>query len=227
MEFHHSHHVSKAEKSWKMIASSLQFILGCNVELRITYTPCASDSKYSKLKRSTFSIFTCSRRNRQQKSASSNEQGSESDCADCTSENPMMKDKTSTSDCGMDAVTALRSCEGNLLSSGERFLNRSFQESMRTSCAEVDSSKEKGCNGAHLDPSILDSDNEHFNCFPKTLWLQKKFRSPYSSKFTFQGIQQQEDFVLSVPKCTCSGTYTYANEPCIFSGTCKNCTKAS
>ncbi|ESW09969.1 hypothetical protein PHAVU_009G170400 [Phaseolus vulgaris] len=227
LEFHHSHHVSKAEKSWKMIASSLQFILGCNVELRITYTPCASDSKYSKLKRSTFSIFTCSRRNRQQKSASSNEQGSESDCADCTSENPMMKDKTSTSDCGMDAVTALRSCEGNLLSSGERFLNRSFQESMRTSCAEVDSSKEKGCNGAHLDPSILDSDNEHFNCFPKTLWLQKKFRSSYSSKFTFQGIQQQKDFVLSVPKCTCSGTYTYANEPCIFSGTCKNCTKAS
>jgi len=211
-----------------MIASSLQFILGCNVELRITYTPCASDSKYSKLKRSTFSIFTCSRRNRQQKSLSSNEQGSESDYGDCTSENPMMKDKTCTSDCGMDAVTALRSCEGNLLSSGERFCNRSFQESMRTSCAEVDSSKEKGCNGAHLDPSILDSDNDHhFNCFPKTLWRQKKFRSSYSSKLSFQGIQQQKDFVLSVPKCTCSGTYTYANEPCIFSGSCKNCTKAS
>ncbi|XP_047151166.1 protein STICHEL-like 2 [Vigna umbellata] len=227
IEFHHSHHVSKAEKSWKMIASSLQFILGCNVELRITYTPCASDSKYCKLKRSTFSFFTCSRRNRQQKSLSSNEQGSESDYGDCASENPMMKDKTSTSDCGMDAVTALRSYEGNLLSSGERFLNRSFQESTKTTCAEVDSSKEKGCNGAHLDPSILDSDNDHFNCFPKTLWLQKKFRSSYSSKLSFQGIQQQKDFVLSVPKCTCSGTYTYANEPCIFSGSCKNCTKAS
>ncbi|QCE14923.1 DNA polymerase III subunit gamma/tau [Vigna unguiculata] len=226
LEFQHSHHVSKAEKSWKMIASSLQFILGCNVELRITYTPCASDSKYSKLKRSTFSIFTCSRRNRQQKSLSSNEQGSESDYGDCTSENPMMKDKTSTSDCGMDAVTALRSCEGNLLSSGERFFNRSFQESMRTSCVEVDSSKDKGCNGVHLDPSILDSENDHFNCFPKTLWLQKKFRSSYSSKLSFQGIQQQKDFVLSVPKCTCSGKYTYANEPCIFSGSCKSCTKA-
>ncbi|RDX78397.1 Protein STICHEL-like 2, partial [Mucuna pruriens] len=215
LEFHHRHHVSKAEKSWKVIASSLQFILGCNVELRITYTPCDSDSKYAKL-RSSFSIFSCSRRIRQHKSLSSNEQGSESDYADHTSENPMMKDRTSTSDCGMDVVvTTLRSCEGNLLSTGERFLNRSFQET-----------KEEGCNCAHLDTSTLDSDN-HSNCFPKTLWLQKKFRSSYSSKLSFQGIQQQKDFVLSVPKCTCSGTYTYANGPCIFSSSCKNCTKAS
>ncbi|KAL2639267.1 hypothetical protein AAZX31_06G166600 [Glycine max] len=228
LEFHHRHHVSKAEKSWKAIASSLQFILGCNIELRITYAPCASDSKYAKL-RSSFSIFGCSHRIRQQKSLSSNEQVSESDYADYTSENPMMKDRISTSDCGMDAVTALRSSEGNLLSSGERFLNRSFQETKRTSSAEVDFSKEEGYNCAHLDPSMLDSDNNHqSNCFPKTLWLQKKFRSSHSSKLTFQGIQPQKDFVISVPKmCACSGTYTYANEPSIFSSSCKNCTKAS
>lgn len=205
LEFHHRHHVSKAEKSWKAIASSMQFILGCNIELRITYAPCASDPKYAKL-RSSFSIFGCSRRIRQQKSLSSNERGSESDYADNNSENPK-KDRTSTSDCGMDAATALRSSEGNLLSSGERFLNRSFQETKRTSFAKVDFSKEEGYNCAHLDPSMLDSDNNHSNCFPKTLWLQKKFRSSYSSKLTFQGILPQKDFVVSVPKkCTCSGT---------------------
>lgn len=183
----------------------MQFILGCNIELRITYAPCASDPKYAKL-RSSFSIFGCSRRIRQQKSLSSNERGSESDYADNNSENPK-KDRTSTSDCGMDAATALRSSEGNLLSSGERFLNRSFQETKRTSFAKVDFSKEEGYNCAHLDPSMLDSDNNHSNCFPKTLWLQKKFRSSYSSKLTFQGILPQKDFVVSVPKkCTCSGT---------------------
>ncbi|XP_027358807.1 protein STICHEL-like 2 [Abrus precatorius] len=201
LEFHHRHHVSKAEKSWKLIARSLQFILGCNIELRITYIPCASDSKYAKLKRASFSIFSCSRKIRRRKSSSFNEQGSESDYADCTSQNPMMKDKTTSSDCGVDVVTTLRSCEGNLLSSGERFLNRSFQEPLETSCAIVDSSKEEECNCAHLDSSIPSSDN-HSYCFPQTIWLQKKFRSSNSFKMTFQGIQQQKDFVLSTPKCT-------------------------
>ncbi|XP_057435667.1 protein STICHEL-like 2 isoform X2 [Lotus japonicus] len=186
LEFRHRHHVSKAEKSWKLIASSLQFILGCNIELRITYEPRASDSKYAKLKRSSFSIFSCSRR-AQQKSLSSN--GSESDYADHVSQNPMIKDKTLTSSDyhGMDVVTTLRSCKGNLLSSGERFLNRSFQENMGTSCSEVDSSKEKGNRCAHLVPSVLESDYQS-NCFPQNLWLQKKFRSSYSSKSTLQGI---------------------------------------
>ncbi|KAL2346986.1 hypothetical protein Fmac_000986 [Flemingia macrophylla] len=207
LEFHHRHHVSKAEKSWKVIASSLQFLLGCNIELRITYAPCASGSTYAKLKRSSFRIFGCSRRVGQQKSLSSNEQGNESDYADYNSENPMMKGRASASDCGMDAVTALRSCEGNLLSSGESFLNRSLKETMGTSCAGVDSSREDRCNCAHLDQTCLDSDN-HSICFPKSLWLQKKFRSSYSSKLTFQGVQQEKDFGLSVPKCTCSRTYT-------------------
>ncbi|KAK7302185.1 hypothetical protein RJT34_13067 [Clitoria ternatea] len=181
LEFRHRHDVSKAEKSWKLIAGSLQFILGCNVELRISYEPCAaSDSKYAKLKRSSFRIFSCSRRIQRQKSLSSNEHGSESDFADYTSENPMMNDKTTSSDYGMDVVTTLRSCEGNMLSSGERSLNRSLQESLGTSCVGVDGSKEDGCDCAHLSPSMLDS-NTQSRCFPQTLWLQKKFCSSYSS----------------------------------------------
>lgn len=180
--------------------------------------PCTSDSKYAKLKRSSFSFFSCSRRF-QQKSSSSNEQGSESDYADYTSQQPMMNDKMVTSDCGSlvppseschgrGVVTTLRSCEGNLLSSGK--ISRFGGD---------DSSKEEGCHCAHLVPSNLDSDNQS-NCFPQTLWFQKKLRSAYSSKLTFQGIQQQN----SIPKCTCSQTYTSAYEPCISS---KNCTKAT
>ncbi|MCI04212.1 protein STICHEL-like 2-like, partial [Trifolium medium] len=101
----------------------------------------------------------------------------------------MMKNKTlsSSADCGsrvrpsksynrMDVVTTLRNCEGNLLSSRERFLNRSLQENMGASCSRVDSYNEEGHIGAHLVPSIINSDNQS-NCFPQTLWLQKKFRS--------------------------------------------------
>jgi hypothetical protein len=196
LEFGHRRHVSKAEKSWKLIASSLQSILGCNIELRITYVPHTSNSP----KRLSFNIFSCSRKI-QQKPLSSNDQESEIDYAYDTSENPMMKNKTlsSSADCGsrmppsksynkMDVVTTLRSCEGNLLSSRERFLNRFLQKNMGASCSRVDDSyNEEGHIGAHLVPSKINSDNQS-NCFPQTLWLQKKLRSSKSSKFSFQDI---------------------------------------
>lgn len=182
LEFHHCDYAARAEKSWKVIASSLQFILGCNIELRINYVPSTSDSKFAKFKRSSFNFFSCSRRILQ-KSLSSNEQGSELDYADYTSEKPMIKDQTQScsSHCGSlvpppesydvaEFVTTLRSCEGNLLSSGKRFSNMSGQDTPRISCSRVDSLKDEGCNYAHQASSTLDLGDQS-NCFPRTLWL--------------------------------------------------------
>ncbi|KAI4336259.1 hypothetical protein L6164_014805 [Bauhinia variegata] len=196
LEFHHRDYVSKAEKSWKLIASCLQFIVGCNIELRINLVSCNSDSKYAKLKRMSFSFFSCSRRI-DQKSFLSNEGGIDSDYADSTSQKPMMKD-TYSSDCGlpprecckgMEVVATLRSSEGNLLSSGKRL---SCQESPTTS------GKEDGCNYTQLVSSTLDS-NHQSKCLPRTLWLHKKLHSP------------EKNFDLSIPK------YNYSSEPCVFS----------
>ncbi|KAJ1413250.1 P-loop containing nucleoside triphosphate hydrolase [Sesbania bispinosa] len=227
LEFHHRDYVARAEKSWKLIASSLQFILGCNIELRINYVP--SDSKHAKLKRSSFNLFSCSRRILR-KSLSSDGQGSESDYADYTSQKPMTKDQTLTcsSDCGsrvpplesypgMQVVTTLRSCEGNLLSSGKIFLNRSCQETPKISFSRVDSLKEEGCNYEHLASSTLDLDNQS-NCFPRSLWLHRKFSSSHAS--------QQKDFVLSISKYQCSETCSYDKEPCVFPHSSNNYTKA-
>ncbi|KAL2321727.1 hypothetical protein Fmac_026106 [Flemingia macrophylla] len=182
LEFPHRANVSRAEKSWKLIASSLQFILGCNLELRINYVPSnTSDSKYARLKRSSIKFFSCSRR-MYWKSLSSNEHGSESDYADYTSQSqkPMKKDQTLTScsDCasqvpplesyhGMQVVTTLRSSEGNLLSSGKMFFNRPAQEPTKNSCSRVDSLKEEGCNYEHQASSTLDLNNQS-DCFPRT-----------------------------------------------------------
>ncbi|KAI3727013.1 hypothetical protein L1987_66820 [Smallanthus sonchifolius] len=58
LEFQHPNHVSKAEKSWKLIASALQAALGCNVEIRI----CHSDNP--KTKKSSFRLFSCARGNK-------------------------------------------------------------------------------------------------------------------------------------------------------------------
>lgn len=231
LEFHHRGYVSRAEKSWKMIASSLQFILGCNLELRINYVPsCTSDSMYAKLKRSSFNFFSCSRRIHW-KSVSSNEQGSESDYAGYTSQTPVMKDQTLTfsSDSasrvppfesyhGMQVVTTLRSSEGNLLSSGKMSLNKQDQETPRISCSIVDSLKEEGCDDEHLASSTHALDNQS-DCFPRTRWLHKKFYSSYAS--------QQKNFVLSIPKFKCSETYRYDLEPHLFSHNSNNCTKAA
>ncbi|XP_058787755.1 protein STICHEL-like 2 [Vicia villosa] len=187
LEFGHHRHVSRAEKSWKLIASSLQRILGCNIELRITHVPHTFNSP----KRLSFNIFSCAR----------NIQESEIDYADHTSQKSMMKNTTlsSSSDCGsqeaplksyegMDVITTLRSCEGNLLCSRERFLNRpSSLETLGASCSRVDSYNEEGHNGAHLVPYVPNSDNQS-NCFPQTLWLQKKSPASHSSKLSFQGI---------------------------------------
>ncbi|XP_028791794.1 protein STICHEL-like 2 isoform X1 [Neltuma alba] len=237
LDFQHRNYVYRAEKSWKMIASSLQLILGCNIELRINHVPCTSDSTYAKLKRSSFSFFTCSRRIHR-KALSDNEQGSEPDYTDHTSQKAMMKDRTCKSDCGsqmqqpdsyhgMEVVTALRDGEGNLLSSRKNLLNSSCQETSRTSSSGVDSSKEEGFDYAHLVSSNPDSDYQS-KCFPRTFWIhKKKLHSPDLSQLVFEGTQQQKEFVLSIPNYTCSETYSYASEPCVFSTSSNNCTKAA
>lgn len=45
LEFHHRGQVKKAEKSWKLIAGSLQTILGCNVEIKINLVPISTQKK--------------------------------------------------------------------------------------------------------------------------------------------------------------------------------------
>ncbi|XP_010536653.1 PREDICTED: protein STICHEL-like 2 [Tarenaya hassleriana] len=100
MEFYAPRHVSRAEKSWKVIAESFQSVLGCKkVEIRINLGV-ASAPKSARTGNLLFGIFSCSRRIPQNQSPSGS-----SDCeySDCASE------KTSK---------ALRSSEGNVLSFG-------------------------------------------------------------------------------------------------------------
>ncbi|KAK9108341.1 hypothetical protein Syun_024352 [Stephania yunnanensis] len=58
VEFCHRDHVSKAEKSWKFIASSLQLVLGCNVEITIKLGP-RHPRKNLKLMNSCFGLWSC------------------------------------------------------------------------------------------------------------------------------------------------------------------------
>ncbi|KAL4584834.1 hypothetical protein LXL04_009444 [Taraxacum kok-saghyz] len=60
LEFQHLNHVSKAEKSWKQIATALQSALGCNVEIRISHSDSGHGRNHRKVNKSSFNIFNCS-----------------------------------------------------------------------------------------------------------------------------------------------------------------------
>ncbi|KAF8117754.1 hypothetical protein N665_0008s0104 [Sinapis alba] len=66
LEFYTPKHVTRAEKSWKMIADSFQAVLGCNVEIRmnlVVISAACSPPKSAKAAASLFfGLFSCSRR---------------------------------------------------------------------------------------------------------------------------------------------------------------------
>lgn len=140
LEFENTHNVSRAEKSWKVIASSLQCILGCNVEIRINLVPGPLVMKCSKVKKASFNLFSCSRR-MEQKANSNSQQGSDSDCSGYTSDKPMIGDRANlarSSECGLQRLhichhlrgvsSALRNRDGNVLGIGNSRSQRSSHD---------------------------------------------------------------------------------------------------
>ncbi|BFG32405.1 hypothetical protein CerSpe_186790 [Prunus speciosa] len=231
LEFCHPDYVSKAEKSWKIIASSLQSMFGCNVEVRINLVPCASDSKYAKVKKLSFRLFSCSRRI-QQKSQSSTGRGSDSDYSEYTSEKSILSNRPilpCSSDCAyqmphncrdrMVVVSTLRNSEGNILSTRTASSRRSFEDdTSKAPGLMVDSSKEEESN--HESQVLSSEEPEHQpNCFPRTMRLQKKLRSSNASQMTFC-TKLQNKFA---PSRTSFETCLVGNDSYVFcSGSCSN-----
>ncbi|KAM5571830.1 protein STICHEL-like 2 [Rosa sericea] len=195
LEFCHPDYVSKAEKSWKIIASALQSLFGCNVEIRINLVR-ASESKYANVKKPSFRLFSCSRR-MQQKSPSFCERGSGSDYSEYTSEKPILSDRPvlpCSCDCAsqlphnccdkMVVVSTLRNSEGNILSTRTASSCRSFEDDTpKAPGLMVDSSREEGSN---QDCQVLSFHQpEHQpRCFPRTLRIQKKLCSADATQVT-------------------------------------------
>ena len=211
LEFHHPNYASKAEKSWKFIASSLQTVLGCNVEIRINLVLCAPVSKCAKLRRLSFSLFGCSRRTHY-KSHPPVEGGSDSDCSDHISEKPMIREKAISacpSDCGSQAPhncyhrvevgRALRNSEGNVLSIGPTSSHRSLpDDASKTPGHGFPSSKAGESNRQDTIFSSQEAEDQP-NCFPKRLRLPKKSRSSDATKGVHIDNHQENKLALSIP----------------------------
>ncbi|CAN6914505.1 unnamed protein product [Brassica oleracea] len=114
LEFYTPQHVTRAEKSWKMIADSFQSVLGCNVEIRMNLVISAcSPPKSARAAGRLFSgLFSCSRR--------------------------MLHKSTyltsiNDSDHSPEVTNSLRSCQGNVLRA--RSVRSSANASSRMSSA--------------------------------------------------------------------------------------------
>lgn len=235
LQFHHPDYVSRAEKSWKLIASSLQTILGCNVEIRLL---CAPMSNCSKTRKSSFSLFSCSRRI-QQKSQSTAECGSDSEYSDYISEKPIMKDRhvlNCYSDCVSQmsdnsyhrtkVIGALRNNEGNVLSTGTASSRRIIQhDTLKAPGYNTNSLEEERNNCEYQDLSIQEPEIQP-SCFPRTLRLKKKLCTSDNTQTVHTSNQQDNKLALSVPKKNSFDTYICVNDPCVFYGSSTNCSNS-
>ncbi|KAG5230257.1 protein STICHEL [Salix suchowensis] len=200
LEFHHSDYASKAEKSWKHIASLLQTILGCNVEIRINLVLCAPPaSKCAKLWKQSFCFFSCSRRMRR-KSQPPMERGIDSDNSDNNSERPMIRERAISacpSGCrsqishncyhGVEVARALRNSEGNVLSIGTTSSLGSLHDDKSKTPGHGFSSSMAG--GNELDYTIFYNQEaeDQPSCFPKSPRLQKMSRSSVNTQVVCAG----------------------------------------
>uniref|UniRef100_A0A2P2JRX8 Uncharacterized protein MANES_06G113300 n=1 Tax=Rhizophora mucronata TaxID=61149 RepID=A0A2P2JRX8_RHIMU len=188
LEFHHPDCASKAEKSWKMIASSLQSILGCNIEVRINLVLCSPMSKCAMLRKLSFGLFSCSRR-MQPKSQSPAECISDSEYSDHVSEKPMIKNQAVSncpSGCGShmphrcypreESMNSLRDSEGNVLCIKKTLSHRSLQDTSTTPGCVADCSNGKG-NNPQFETFCSDDVKDQSHCFPRALRPQRKSRS--------------------------------------------------
>ncbi|CAA2939591.1 STICHEL-like 2 isoform X1 [Olea europaea subsp. europaea] len=214
LEFHHRDHVHKAERSWKLIASALQCVLGCNVELRINLA-CNAFGKKDKFKRPCLSLFGCSRRMHLRSQLSS-------ECGNDTSENfdfipktGITRDKsveTCSLDCGSqlseacchgkEVVKTIRNQDGNALSIGVSTPNRSFTDDMgKTNQGGFNPFKD-GSNYECLDLIAPEHENQTgYASSIQNLNMSNASRAIHSSN------QQQCNLALSFPCKTSSETY--------------------
>ncbi|KAK8652258.1 hypothetical protein V6N13_061279 [Hibiscus sabdariffa] len=230
LEFDHANHVSRAEKSWKHIASSLQLIVGCNVEIRINLSDTGSISKFAKVRKLSFSLFSCSHR-LYPKSRSSMKSGSDSEVSKNAYEKSGISDGPiltcylgngfeipHNGSCGREVVTAFRNSEGNILSSGATpSCGPSLDDTSRTAAYGVCSSEGEGRDYECQILSVHEPDYQP-NCFPRVLRPKKKVHFSDSTKMISSGGQEENKLALSIPGVSSFKNPLCSNESYVFYG---------
>ncbi|XP_058093750.1 protein STICHEL-like 2 isoform X2 [Magnolia sinica] len=234
VELCHPDHVYRAEKSWKLIASSLQLVLGCNVKIRINFRPC-TERKNVKVKSSSFNLLTCSC-GKQENSVSGTVDGCNySDASPSPSNQPL---KRETSDNGHSSyqfsplmhrlpatnnaislhrndADTIRNIEVNALSTGTTTSHREVDSGMPSGCKlEINSSEEmKNTECQYLSTHEPEAQP---SCFSKTRKLKRLLRSSDASCTICLRIQPNHKLEFSIPRKASIEPYFCMDDPYIL-----------
>ncbi|XP_010248745.1 PREDICTED: protein STICHEL-like 2 isoform X2 [Nelumbo nucifera] len=236
VEFCHQDHVSRAEKSWKLLASLLCLVLGCNVEIRINLVPGASATTIVKRKKLSFCLLSCSGRMSDESYSTTEDENNHLDHSDFTSDKSTKREKhieSCSSDCGSHfsstcshhkaTTTTGKKSNGNSLSSRTTTSHKSEHDTEGSQLG-VNSSKEEANDWGHQDFSIQEPEDQP-SCFSKTVRFHRRLCSSTASQGICLRIHAHNKLELSIPRKASFKTYYCANEPdilCPSSNTCGN-----
>ncbi|CAI9753993.1 unnamed protein product [Fraxinus pennsylvanica] len=215
LEFNNLDHVHKAERSWKLIATALQRVLGCNVELRINLA-CNASGKSGKFKKPSLSLFSCLRRVRLRLQFLSECRNDSSENSNFIPKTVITRDKyveTCSFECGSqmsearchgkEVVKTIRDQDGNALSIGVNTPHRSFTDEMggKTNQVGFDRFKDRSKYEC-LDLIALELESQHGPVSSiRNLNMSNASRMIHSSN------QQEGNLALSLPCKTSSEAY--------------------
>lgn len=220
--FHHPKYLSKAENSWKVIASALQQVLGHNVEIRIHLIESTSPKDKGKWKKPSFSLFGCSRRICYGSKSTPESVSEPSDNSDLNSGKASTRDKhveLCSSECGShvshtccngkEVIRAIRNKDGNALSIA---MTTTPHRVLKSHQFGADQLEEDRRNYACQDLTPLEPEKQP-GCFARMV----KLRKSNASKMIFLEKNAQNSLALSVPCTRSSEIHFNASDPVIVS----------
>ncbi|XP_043703431.1 protein STICHEL-like 2 isoform X2 [Telopea speciosissima] len=221
VEFYHPDQVSRAEKSCKLIASSLQHVLGCNVEIRFNLVPCTATNT-AKMKKQSLCLLYCFRGMQDKSRSSSEDLNDRLDDSDFTPGRVRREEKSidTCSDSQSQysiicphsnkAASASRNSELTSQGTGIFSLHRSVQhDTQKVSHLRVGLSEEEGSN-QECQVFAIEEPGNQLSCFSKTLRLHQRLRSSSSLQTICLEIPPDNKLELSIPQ----KTNFCASDPC-------------
>ncbi|WOL04419.1 protein STICHEL-like 2 [Canna indica] len=203
VQFRHPDHATRAEESWNSIVGSLQTVLGCNVDIRISRVP--SFICRNSRKKSLVSLFCCS--GRKQKTSESNAEnrnyslshGREKKLVDlcpshqkglpCMMQQLHFETMQSSNSNWKEESTTNRSDVHSLINASATS-NRRVQNLLSRGCnEEADPSKEVCEGGPYVN---IQETKDQPGCFPCALKLSKKSFSANTAHAINPRIQRHE-----------------------------------
>ncbi|KAM0940811.1 putative DNA-directed DNA polymerase [Dioscorea sansibarensis] len=208
VEFLRPDYVLRAEKSWKLIGSSLQYVIDCNVEVRIQLAP-SSARKNTKLKKPLFDLFNCYGRRQEIPDSTTNDNETEASLRRGTSAD------ASSSHHFQHVSPFVHQLDTNSMSGsgcfpGKEAVTTGNMEENTQSCGTMELDEEDAVH-ANVEESEIQP-----SCFSKTLKFQRRFLSSEVAQTICLRIQPHDKLELSFRRDAIFDKDFCTNMPYVF-----------